>query len=82
MRYLRANPEAWIELGKSLGVEDPRAANLVRDRTADRLNIEWNDEVVARQIRVMEFIQKYTGDDFLETIDRTALTTKYVQRSG
>jgi NitT/TauT family transport system substrate-binding protein len=82
VKYLRANPEAWIELGKSLGVEDPRAANLVRDRTVNRLNIEWNDEVVARQIRVMEFIQKYTGEDFLETIDRTALTTKYVPRSG
>ena len=82
VRYLSANPDAWIELGKALGVEEPRAANLVRDRTAHRLNTEWNDEIVARQIRVMEFIQRYTGVDFLETIDRTALTTKYVPRSG
>ena len=82
MRYLRANPEAWIELAKSLGVEDPRAANLVRDRTVNRLNTEWNDEIVARQIRALEFIQKYTGADFLETIDRTALTTKYMPRNG
>ena len=82
VQYLRANPGAWIELAKSLGVEDPRAANLVRDRTVNRLQTEWNDEIVARQIRAMEFIQKYTGADFLETIDRTALTTKYVPRSS
>jgi NitT/TauT family transport system substrate-binding protein len=82
VKYLRANPDAWIELAKSLGVEDPRAANLVRDRTANRLQTEWNDEIVARQIRAMEFIQKYTGADFLETIDRSALTTKYVPRSS
>jgi len=82
VQYLRAHPDAWIELAKSLGVEDPRAANLVRDRTVNRLQTEWNDEVVARQIRALEFIQKYTGADFLETIDRAALTTKYVPRSS
>ena len=82
VQYLRAHPDAWIELSKSLGIEDPKAANLVRDRTVNRLQIEWNDEVMARQIRALEFIQKYVGSEFLETIDRTALTTKYVPRSG
>jgi len=82
VKYLRAHPDAWIELSKSLGVDDPKAANLVRDRTVDRLQIEWNDEVMARQIRALEFIQKYVGSEFLETIDRSALTTKYSPRSA
>ena len=75
-------PDAWIELAKSLGIEDPRAANLVRDRTVNRLQTEWNEEIVARQIRALEFIQKYVGAEFLETIDPTALTTKYMPRSS
>jgi NitT/TauT family transport system substrate-binding protein len=82
VKYLRAHPEAWIELSKSLGVEDERAAILVRERAADRLQIEWTDEVMERQIRALEFIQKYVGQEFLTVVDRTALTTKYVPKSA
>jgi hypothetical protein len=52
------------------------------ERTKGRYPLEWNDEVVAAQIRVLEFIQKYAGKTFLESIDDSTFTTKYAPKSG
>jgi NitT/TauT family transport system substrate-binding protein len=80
--YLRANPQAWIEIGKKLNLDEAVAAQ-IRDRSkAGRYPTEWNDRVVEAQIGVLEFIQQHAGREYLETIDRSALTTRYVPKSA
>jgi NitT/TauT family transport system substrate-binding protein len=82
VKYLEANPAAWAEQGKTLGVEGDGPVKLLMERTRGRYPLEWDDRIVAAQIRVLEFIQNNAGRTFLETIDASTFTTRYAPRSA
>jgi NitT/TauT family transport system substrate-binding protein len=81
-RYLQANPQAWTEAARDLGYKDEAVVKMMVDRRGQNFYpTEWNDGVIAGQLRALEFIQKHTGNAFLQNIDRSTLTAKYVPRS-
>jgi NitT/TauT family transport system substrate-binding protein len=82
-RYLQANPQAWTETARDLGYKDDAIVKMMVDRRVKSFYpTEWNDEVIAGQLRALEFIQKNTGNAFLQNLDRSTLTAKYVPKSA
>jgi ABC-type nitrate/sulfonate/bicarbonate transport system substrate-binding protein len=81
IKYLDANPAAWLQQGKTLGVDDEAAGKLLMERSKGRFPLQCNVACVAAQIRVLEFIQQHAGRTFLETIDPATFTTRYAPRS-
>jgi NitT/TauT family transport system substrate-binding protein len=82
-RYLQANPQAWIDASKDLGYKDEAVVKMMVERRGRNFYpSEWNDEIIAGQLRALEFIQKHTGTAFLQTIDKATLTAKYVPKSA
>lgn len=64
--YLREHPEIWPELAAEISITDPKEIALLTKRVAPQMISDWNEEIVAAQMRMLT--------EIAETIDPKELS--------
>lgn len=65
-KYLRENPQIWPQLAAEIRITDPKEIALLTQRVAPQMLSDWNQEVVAAQMRMLK--------EIAETIDPKELS--------
>lgn len=79
VRYIKANPGVWKKLAAEVEIEEPKAADLLRQSVGDGyVGKPWDAKYIAATVEFGKEVRKILGPDFLPDTDySTAFTSKY-----
>lgn len=62
IEYLRAHPEVWPELARSVGITTERGATLLRERTLRAFITRWDQKFIDEQLAYAAEVVKTLGE--------------------